>query len=264
MNNRLAQSAESPKGLVLQRRENKSGGRKKKREKGKGRESDAASSCRTVVASSMLLCVGFEEFRERRTSVRVAGPIGQHFRSGWETLLCWSMQGGRRLGPGQTAGRGQSGTACMTRHGCKIWLIQTCTPPPPTPSGERKNRRLCPLSDLPTAHKGTVGNGLNAIRVKYKLPLPLTSLQQVPGPSLSLRRKSPGKPVTQPSDQAFSCQIAAPLLLLLLLLLPPDVSALPGLPSSGIIIPVHLVAAPQCCCRMACSISPYLEEADGG
>lgn len=60
-------------------------------------------------------------------------------------------------------------------------------------------------------------------------------------------------------DQAFPCQIT-PCALLLRLLLPPGVSALPGPPSSAI----AFTGSSRALLPQPWSISPYLEEADGG
>lgn len=113
-----------------------------------------------------------------------------------------------------------------------------------------EEQKALPAQGSPRCARRHSCGGLNAVQVRCKPLLPLTSLQQVPGASLSLCRKSPSRPVTQPSDQAFALWITPCLLLLLLLLpLPPDVSALPGPPGSRIIIPVRLVAAPRHCCQ---------------
>lgn len=191
------------------------------------------------MASSMLLWVGFDELHERkRTSVCVAGPIGRRFCSGWETPLCRSAEGGSWLSPGQAAGRGQAGTACKPRHGCEIWLNPDLHATPTGSIWREEEQKALPAQGSPCCAQRHSRGGLNAMRVRCKLLLPLTSLQQVPDPSLSLRRKSPGRPVTQPSDQAFPRQIAPCLLLLLLLLPLPPVSLLfQGCPAAGSLFP---------------------------
>lgn len=220
--------------------------REKKREKGKGRD---ASSCRTMVASSMLLQVGFEELHKRRKDqLACSGSPSPAFLL-WVGNTTLPVSAGWQPARPRAGSRERAGRGCLHDTARLRGLADPDLHATPTRSIWREEeQKALPAQGSPRCAQRHSCGGLNAVRVRWELLLPLTSLQ-VPGPSLSMRRKSPGRPVTEPSDRAFPRRIAPCLLLLPLLLpLPPDVSALPGPPRSGNIIPVCLVAAPRCCC----------------
>lgn len=117
----------------------------------------------------------------------------------------------------------------------------------------------CPRCTQNMAEVGTMPRGWGVAPASY---FPQTNSWSLPQP---VQEKSPADLSPSPQIKAFPCWIAPWLLLLLLLLpLPPVSSVLPGPPSSRIIIPGHLAAAPQCSCRRPAAFSPYLEAADGG
>lgn len=122
-------------------------------------------------------------------------------------------------------------------------------PPPPTPSGGREGEQKavtmqgCPCCTQNMAEEGTIPCGWGVAPASF-------SPQQIPVPSLlNLCRTNPLQTADlspSPQIKAFPCWIAPQLLLLLLLL--PVSSVLAGPPSSRIIIPGCLAAAPWRSC----------------
>lgn len=137
--------------------------RGKKREKGKGRDT---SSCRTTVASSMLLQVGFEELHERRKDQHVCSgspspafllwvgnttlPVG----AGWQPARPWA-------GSRERAGRGCLHDTARLRDLAHPDLHAT-----PTRSIWREEeQKALPVQGSPRCAQRHSCGGLNAVRV---------------------------------------------------------------------------------------------------
>lgn len=133
--------------------------------------------------------------------------------------------------------------------------MQTCSHPHPLHleggrEGEQKAVAVqgCPCCTQNTAEEGTIPwqGGWGVAPASY---FPPTNPWSLPQP---VQDKSPAdsRAVSGSQIKAFPCWSAPQLLLLLLLLpLPPVSSVLPGPPSSRIIIPGRLAAAPRRSCR---------------